>query len=234
MTSLRPLFIGGVPNSGATWLTDRLGVEGGLSPAYEADLVARVLFVYQTTRGIARNQALARAAADAVRYANGTPKRLISGYAHGPRHLNLEADWLSTRTAVLIDELDVGLGLYAIREFLLDVLCRHAELDGRLHWACKATLFPHMLPQLMAVFPDMCFVHVVREMTPEGGPLYEAWLNNADQFAQAHPHHYARVDYTDLLHHMEDTIQGILQWATREQPAPERVVWGPSRVASAA
>jgi hypothetical protein len=205
-----PLFISGSTRSGARWLTDRIGCEENVSPIYDADFVARLLWIFMVHTGEERNRMVARCMVDAVRAQEQAPKQ--SRLAHGSQHLHLERAAVALRTEELLCQLHCGLGILALREYIKDLFAAHTAIDGKTRWACNSALLVHMLPQLHSLFPDMRIVHVFRpgdELVPF-----------ADTFGTQFPGQYVRVDSANVRWQADEMVQSILAWSSRQNPRP--------------
>jgi len=119
---------------------------------------------------------------------------------------------LAARTAVLFEQLDCGMGLLALHEFVAGLFEAYRQTDGSDGgWVCNSALLAHMLPQLRCVFPDARMVHVIR---PD-----EQAFPMSKTFAARFPGHYYRVHASSLDDRAETVVQHILAWVQTTRPA---------------
>lgn len=227
----RPVFIGGAGRSGTTLLADLLGMHPRMSPVYETDFVvdiARRLFV----EGAPSIEAAALfveqymenwAAPLPIRPHN---KRAHERYVHGPHHVLFDRDSAIAATRTFSAALRAGEGPPAFRDFVSSLFALHARVDGKPRWVNKTPANILVLPILDGLFPDMLFLHCVRDgravaasvMTRPWGPdsydeaarWWTGQLRHAADFAAAHPDRCLDMRYEDLLDEPEKTLGRVL------------------------
>ncbi len=205
-----PLFISGGTRSRALWLTDRIGCQPHVSPIYDADFVAQLLWIFMVHTGEERKRLVARCMVDTVRRLETKAPR--SSLSHGGRHIHLDRRAISTRTDELLNQLDCGMGILALREYISDLFAHHCAIDDKPRWACSSALLVHMLPQLHSLFPEMRIVHVA---APRENPLAAA-----ESFAAQFPGQYARIEQNDLRWTADEVVESILSWSSTVNPRP--------------
>jgi hypothetical protein len=230
----RPIFIGGAGRSGTTLVVDLLGTHPRLSPIYETDFVGQLL------RTVLHPFGPAGATADRIRrlmdeWTEPLPhrphtKREHERYRHGPHHVLLTRELVLERTERLVADLErSGPGPSAaplLRAYLTDLFDRHAALDDKPRWINKTPGYVMMLDLLHEVFPDLLFVHCLRDgraatasaiTRPWGPKTWEQgaawWRRNVEagqQYARRHPENVVLVRYEDLLAEPERELAGLL------------------------
>ncbi|MEX2643853.1 MAG: sulfotransferase [Acetobacterales bacterium] len=225
------IFIGGAGRSGTTLLVDLLGVHPRLSPIYETDFVVdigRILFV----DGVASLEAAAAFVEQYMeKWSASLPhrphnKRSHERYVHGPHHVLFGRDVAMAAARRFAEALRRQAGPEAFRAFIDGLFEAHARLDGKPLWVNKTPANISLLPVLNGLYPDMLFVHCVRDgravaasvMTRPWGPKsydeagrwWVGQLAQAAEFAAAHPERYVEVRYEDLLATPEETMASLV------------------------
>jgi hypothetical protein len=223
------LFIGGAGCSGTTLFVDMLGLHHSLSPVYETDFVLSFLeFV--------KNQTLPRlqnAVAFSLYWATPLPyrphsKRSHEKYHHGPHYILFTLNHMKERIDVLLKNVNVVSPQELILEIsrMIQTLFQcHCELDQKKIWINKTPNYVFYLGELLQVFPDMKFVHCIRDgrdvacsvVTRPWGPKsyreaalwWKFAILNAREFGSTHPEAYCEVKYEDLLTNTESTLKRL-------------------------
>ncbi len=224
----RPLFIGGAGRSGTTLAVDLLGTHEVLSPVYETDFVLQVARELLRRRPLAEVATAVRAIMD--RWTAPLPlrphnKRDHERYLHGPHHVLFDRATALEATEVLLRGLSAD-PVGAFRTFVEGLFERHAALDGKPRWVNKTPAYVGALPFLHHVWPDLLFVHCVRDgrdvarsvLTRPWGPSTwgeaGAWWRDqvlpALTFADAHPGSVLVLPYERLLAQPEASIAPVL------------------------
>jgi len=206
---MSPLFVSGSCLSGSRRLTERLGREPAVSPIHDADFVARLLWIFMVHTGEDRKRMIVRCISDTLRVLEKTGRDLHGDEA---RRLNIDRTEMACRTGDLLDQLDCGLGILALREFLGGLFQAHCAQDNKPVWVCNSVLLSHMLPQLQGLFPNLHMVHVIRP----GEQIFPM----AKTFPERFPGQYLRVDGSSLDARADEVVKRILEWATQSTPRP--------------
>lgn len=225
------IFIGGAGRSGTTLLVDLLGLHPNLSPVYETDFV--VFIARLLGAGVSTDVAATQIAQFMEQWTRGLPhrphnKRAHERFVHGPHHILFDRDTALAETRRFCDAIAVGREVEGFRNFLDALFGEHARLDGKTRWINKTPAYVRMLPVLRQVYPDMKFLHCVRDgrdvaasiVTRPFGParVDEAarwWAGSVQagiQFERAHPEHVRSVRYEDLLTDPVATLEPVLEW----------------------
>ena len=225
-----PVFIGGAGRSGTTLVVDMLGLHGQLSPIYETDfllMVARPLFAGQDPGRTAA--AIRKIMDDWTRPLPRRPhnKRAHERYFHGPHHILFDRAFALARTETLLDGL-AGDPVAAFRAFVHDLFAEHCALDGKPRWINKTPVYVSNLPLLQAVFPDLKFIHCLRDgrdvacsvvtrpwgpnTFAEVAPWWSEIVRRGCRFGEEHPEAYREVRYEDLVVRPREVLPGLQAW----------------------
>jgi hypothetical protein len=155
-------------------------------------------------------------------------KREHEKFHHGPHYILFPRDFAMQKTAELIDGLAARNPMESFRKFVFELFAEHTRLDGKLRWVNKTPAYVLALPPLKAIFPEMRFIHCVRDgrdtacsaMTRSWGPksVPEAaswWVANVQQgvaFGQKFPEQCLIVRYEDVIRTPEKALGRMLDW----------------------
>lgn len=221
---LRPVFVGGVPGSGCTLVTDLVGCHPELSPVYETPFLAHLARLLagpgtlrETAERVWRIVDTWSEGLPMPRHTRASPK----DYVHGPHYLLMRRGPVLDATLELVRALPDD-RVRGFRQFVASVFAAHARDDGKSHWVDETPGAVAVLPFLHRAFPDLLFVHVVRDgrelaaRGPErsGGPrtwneaahLWRGQVASARAFGAQHPGSVIEVRYEDLV---EDPIRTL-------------------------
>ena len=225
------IFIGGAGRSGTTLLVDLLGLHPNLSPIYETDFVvfcARLL-----ASGMPTDVAVQQIGQFMEQWTRPLPhrphnKREHERFVHGPHHILFDRGTALRETRRFCEAIAVGREVEGFRNFLDSLFGEHTRLDGKTRWVNKTPAYVRMLPILRQVYPDMKFIHCVRDgrdvaasvVTRPFGPsrVDEAarwWAGSVEagiRFADTHPEHVHTVRYEDLLTDPAATLEPVLDF----------------------
>jgi hypothetical protein len=233
---MTPVFIGGAGRSGTTLAVDLLGLHPQLSPVYETDFVLKLIGLLAQRRPtqVLQGQVQALLADWAARLDDRpSEKRIHERYHHGPHYLRFSpadlAELTRTLSAALTQEACGGPSdarWRALRAGVPALFDAHAQADGKPHWVNKTPAYILLLPQLRSLWPDLRFVHCVRDgravaasvLTRSWGPRDAAgaarwWADRVTQgltFEQRHPEQVFRLHYEDLLSNPLQTLTSVL------------------------
>jgi len=235
-----PLFIGGAGRSGTTLVVDMLGLHPARSPVYETSFVVQVgAALFGNAPLDAR---LSRVAAYMDQWSRTLPhqphnKRPHEVYHHGPHYVRFSREFALARTADLIERAASGDAAGGMRDFVRALFDEHCRIDEKPRWVNKTPAYVQMLPMLHALFPDMRFIHCVRDgrdvacsvLTRPWGPrTYEEaarWWSRkvlaGRAWAARNPERCLEVRYEDLLAHPARTLQAMIDFAGEEGDAGE-------------
>lgn len=224
-----PIFIGGCGRSGTTLVVDVLGLHPRISPIYETDFVMPIAVMLAKRTPLP--QVIARVRSLMDQWTAPLPhrphnKRAHERYVHGPHHILFDRDFAMEQTEAFITQLEAGAGLMALRGFMDALFDRHSALDNKPRWANKTPAYVHVLPVLHHLYPDMTFVHCVRDgrdvacsvVTRPWGPStyveaarwWSGKVMDGLRFAQQHPQRHVTLRYEDLLSNPESELERVL------------------------
>lgn len=237
-----PVFIGGAGRSGTTLLVDMLGLHPAISPIYETSFL--IVLMRLLMPGTAPSQdVLDRVVAEMEQWTRPLPmrphfKREYEKFFHGPHYVLFERPFAMERTHQLVAELGNNRSPEeALRRFASDLFGEHARRDGtgKSRVANKTPDYVLYLPQLRALFPDMRFIHCVRDgrdvaasvMSRPWGPRSVAeaaawWTQRVGaglEFASGHPDQCICVRYEDLLRSPAAELRRLLHWLGEDDQA---------------
>lgn len=228
MSAFRPVFIGGAGRSGTTLAVDLLGTHAKLSPVYETDFVLGVAREMLARRPVPETAAAVRRLM--AQWTEPLPlrphnKRAHERYLHGPHYILFERAFALQATETFIDELPTD-PIGGFRRFVEALFARHAELDGKPFWVNKTPSYISALGFLQRVWPDLLFVHCVRDgrdvaasvLTRPWGPNTWAeaggwWRDQVRpglEFAARNPGQVAVLRYEEVLERPAQAIEGVL------------------------
>ncbi|NUN97401.1 MAG: sulfotransferase [Candidatus Omnitrophica bacterium] len=237
MNPVEPVLIGGAGRSGTTLVVDMLGLHPHLSPIYETDFVLRLLkwLLAGKRHGVEETRAKFEAYMD--EWTRPLPirpheKRPQERYHHGPHYILFEREFAMERTRAFLADLGRRAPTEAARGLIEDLFAEHRRRDGKPRWVNKTPDYIDHLPDLQAVFPDMRFIHVVRDgrdvacsvLTRSWGPstIKEAaswWREKVlkgFEFENANPDHCLVVRYEDLLLEPKSALARVFAWLGAE------------------
>jgi len=228
---MNPIFIGGCGRSGTTLAVDLLGMHPQLSPIYETGFVIDLANYLLRDTGLSPFMVADEIREYMRRWSRNLPfrpheKREYERYWHGPHHVLFTHDFAMARTEALIESFLATDAEAGFRRFIRDLFAEHARLDGKPGWVNKTPRYILMLPLLQRLFPNMVFVHCLRDPRPVAasmlsrnwGPKTAAeaarfWLHcidRAEAFARAAPDRYAELRYEALMEDPEGALSRTL------------------------
>lgn len=229
MDRARPIFIGGAPRSGSTLVADLLGLHSSLSPVYDTHFLVDVCLALFVRRSAEERAAeVLRIMTNWSEQLERAPRQAGNGtqYHHGTRYVLFTKAYVMERTTQLLDDLNAGDALVAFQRFVGDLFAKHSRLDGKPIWVNKLSQYVEYAPLLKAVFPNMLFVHVVRdgrdaavdmiaeEIVPNDflGAM-EKWRRSVREgvvFGRACPESYVQIRFEDLIANPEVALGRVL------------------------
>ena len=229
MSTFRPVFIGGAGRSGTTLVVDLLGTHPDLSPVYETSFVLGVARELLAERPRAHSAAAIRALMH--QWTESLPrrphhKRPHERYLHGPHYILFDRDYALAATETLIGELATD-PIAGYRRFVESLFARHAELDGKPFWVNKTPTYIAALPFLKQVWPDLVFIHCVRDgrdvaasvltrpwgpnTWSEAGSWWRDQIRPGLEFAQRYPGELVVARYEDVLAQPTQALECVLE-----------------------
>ena len=222
---MTPVFIGGSGRSGTTMVVDLLGLHPRLSPVYETDFLPAVLQQLTQGRPLAEIEAALRAWSQQFTD-KPSAKRAHERYHHGPHHLRFSRARMEAHIDRLLTAIAAGHPVPALREMVFDLFAEHAAADNKPRWVSKAPPYIATLGALHQVFPELRFLHCVRDgrdvacsvLTRTWGPAdvptaarwWAARIDVGRRFAARFPDQIHEVRYEDLLQRPEETLAAAL------------------------
>jgi hypothetical protein len=227
--SVRPVFVGGAPGSGSTLLVDLLGTHRAVSPVYETEFLshlARLLAgpgtLRETTERVWRIVDTWSEGLPMPRHRRPEP----NAYVHGAHYVLVDRPFVLTATEALVRSLPVD-RVAGYRQFVEALLTVHTQLDGKSQWVNETPGIAATLPFLRRAFPDLLFVHVVRDgrevaaravHRPQGprswneaAHVWRGVLSGVRAFAAQHPGTVIEVRHEDLLEDPVRTLEPVLR-----------------------
>lgn len=238
-----PVFIGGCGRSGTTLVVDMLGCHDALSPVYETACVVRVakiLFVGGARLSAAEKRR--RVVRSVSEWSQDLPhlphhKKDYERYRHGPHYVLFDRAFAMGEAEALARAIGAGDDIAAFRRFVLALLDEHARRDGKPRWINKMGPYVLILPVLWRAFPEMRFIHCVRDprdvalslLSRRWGPkdidrAALQWLKcvaAGTAFGDRHPGACFEVRYEDLLAQPKAVLARIFAWLGVEDRSQE-------------
>ncbi len=232
-TTWRPVFIGGCGRSGTTRLVDLLGCHPQLSPIYETEFVRQVINMVLASPDPGEAGLAARIRRLMHDWSKDLPfrphaKHAHETYRHGAHYIRFSHAEAMEETERLLDTLRAGRPAEGLRRFVLGLFALHAAHDGKPYWINKVPRYVLMLPAMKALFPDLRFIHCVRDprdvalslvgrnwghKSVQGAAQY--WRQCVEAglaFAERHPASYHEVRLEDLLLAGPATVARVVAW----------------------
>ena len=228
-----PVFIGGMGRSGTTLLVDLLGLHPQLSPIYETGFVPRIAKLLLFETGLTKDQTIQRILEFMESWTRPLPhqphdKADHEHYHHGPHYILFCRSFALAQTHRLLGELGKKDTTSLFRSFVYSLFAEHARLDGKPFWVNKVPGYIDLLPVIEHIFPDMRFLHCVRDIRDvapsarqtiwsSGSPaeLAEKWVRRfrlASEFEEEHPGRLLQVKYEQLLSQPAAVLDEIVTW----------------------
>lgn len=241
---MHPLFIGGSGRSGTTLLVDMIGCHPQIAPIYEPAFlydIACQIFLLQDRPPAERLRNVRAIVEEFARQLDDIPhaKREYERFLHGAHYLRFTRATLLAETNRLCDRLLRETVLPVFRDFILALFAEHAAIDRKPFWAAKVPRFVIMAPLLKQAFPEMRFIHCVRDpravlasvATRPWGPQtleerIEYWRVRIDcgrRFAEKFPADCLTVRYEDLLPRTAETLSRVFAWLGVEDVSAQLV-----------
>lgn len=216
---MNPVFIGGCGRSGTTLAVDLLGMHPQLSPIYETNFVIDLASYLLRDTGLSAFMVADEIKGYMERWSRDLPlrpheKKSYEKYWHGPHHVLFTREFAMARTDDLIERFMVADPEAGFRAFILDLFAEHAHLDDKPGWVNKTPRYVMSLPMLQRLFPDMIFIHCIRDprdvvasmlsrswgpkSAEEGAQFWLACVNRADAFGRSAPDRYIEIRYEEL------------------------------------
>ncbi len=242
MTEFPPVFIGGAGRSGTTLVVDMLGLHPCISPVYETDFVMQLGKLLFSGRQWSAADLRAKVTRCMDEWTKPLPlrphnKREHEQFHHGPHYILFDRPFALERTAELLREALAGRAAQGFRQFVVSLFEEHCRLDGKPRWVNKTPAYVRSLPMLEAIFPNMRFIHCVRDgrdtacsaVTRPWGPsdyrkAAEWWVNNVKpgiEFGRQYPDQYYEIRFEDLVRRPAESLGGMLGWLGEEGDANE-------------
>jgi hypothetical protein len=147
-------------------------------------------------------------------------------YHHGTRYVLFNKHFAMEQTYRLLEAMNAGDSLVAFQNFVGELFGKHCRLDGKPVWINKASGYVEYAPLLKAVFPNMLFVHVIRDgrdaavdmvaeqIVPNGHlAAMETWRRAVREgivFGRACPESYVQIRFEDLIANPEVALGRVL------------------------
>ena len=227
-----PLFLGGCGRSGTTLVADLAGMHPDLSPVYETDFVPNLTQLLFGRPELNTRQRSAQIFRYMSLWSQDLP-RLPSNkaeherYFHGPHHIRFDAMEAMDATMALLNQLTHPRP--ALRQMIVRLFAAHCHADGKATWINKTPCYSLMLEALHKLFPDMRYLHCVRNpldviSSARGRPWFKFetlddmaryWTRrNAPflEFAEKHPGSVLVVPYESLICEPASQLTRIFEW----------------------
>lgn len=221
--------------SGTTLLADMLGCHDEISPVYETTClvrVAKILFEGGADLPAAeKRRRVVRCMADWSRKLpfQKQTKNDYEQYVHGPHYVLFDREQAMRETEALALEIGRGDEVVAFRRFVQGLMDAHTRRDGKPSWVNKMPTYVLHLPALHRAFPEMRFIHCVRDprdVVPslhtrkwwqlktfeESAAYWVRCVREAAAFEAAHPECYLEVRYEDLMAETQSSLARVFAW----------------------
>lgn len=208
-------------------VVDLLGLHPRLSPVYETDFLPGVLQMLSQRSHASEIEAFLRAWSRRITD-KPSAKRAHERYHHGPHHLRFSQARMEAHAERMSAAVAAGRPGPALREMVFDLFAEHCAADGKPRWLSKAPPYIVTLGALHQVFPQMRFIHCIRDgrdvacsvLTRKWGPTdvptaARWWASRIDRgrrFAARFPEQIHEVRYEDLLQRPEETLAAALRF----------------------
>lgn len=228
-----PLFIGGCGRSGTTLLADLIGCHSQISPIYEPWFlydVAKLIFIDKDLPAESRLARVREGVAswmadlDALRH----DKKPTERYRHGTYNIRFSRETAQRLTDELCRRLAKEPALKPFRDYVSGLFAEHAKAEGKPFWVSKVPRYVLMAPLLKQAFPDLRFIHCVRDpravvasmASREWAPKSSAerfayWTLNVERgkrFVDQFPEQGIEVRYEDLVADPAGTLGRLFRW----------------------
>ncbi len=238
------LFLGGADRSGTTLVADLVGTHANVSPIYDTEFVVSLLTLILGDHTPSKAALPERVLVLMERWMRGfvakQQGRLGERYQHGSQYFLFRRRVVMDETKRLLQNLNRGADpTIALRRMITVLFDMHARSDGKLKWLNKTPAYVDVLPELGAVFPEMRFIHCLRDgrdvvasiVAQPWGPntIEEAtqwWASKVragQRFGKRHPTRYFEVRFEDLLAAPEFTLSRAFAFLGEARDATELV-----------
>ena len=236
------LFLGGAERSGTTLVADLLGTHANLSPVYDTEFVTSLVTLILGDHCPSSTALPERVLSLMDRWSRGFVAkqhgRVGERYQHGSQYFLVRRRLVMEETKRLLQNIDRGAEpTRALRRMISVLFDTHARRDGKLRWVNKTPANIDVLPALCRVFPEMRFVHCLRDgrdvaaslLSQPWGPktIEEAaqwWVDKVragQAFGALHPSRYFEVRFEDLLAAPEYTLSRVFAFLGESRDATE-------------
>lgn len=230
-----PIFIGGAGRSGTTLVVDRIGLHPNISPIYETDFAVQIVGILSSN--LPTQEAMGQIWNFMDKWTRQLPnrphnKRDHERYHHGPHYLLFDRQTVLQRTRLFLEDVARGRAMTGLASMMSDLFAVHTRLDRKTRWANKTPSYVQLLPLLERMFPDMKFIHCVRDgravaasvlsrpwgpKTPEQAAAW--WKRKAGaglDYAASRPERVRVVHYEELVQHPAVALGPIIRWIGEE------------------
>jgi hypothetical protein len=230
---MHPLFIGGCGRSGTTLLVDLIGCHSQISPIYEPWFiydVAKLIFIDRDVPAQVRLGRIREEVRSWMSDLDALPhdKKVTERYRHGPYHIRFSPTAARHLTENLCTRLAVEPALGPFHDYVTELFAEHAKVEGKPYWASKVPRYVLMAPLLKQAFPDLRFIHCVRDpravvasmASRQWAPKTSAerlayWTINVERgkrFVDQFPDQAVEVRYEDLVANPAHTLSRLFRW----------------------
>ena len=162
------LFLGGADRSGTTLVADLVGTHANVSPIYDTEFVVSLLTLILGDHTPSKAALPERVLVLMERWIRGfvakQQGRVGERYQHGSQYFLFRRRVVMDETKRLLQNLNRGADpTIALRRMITVLFDMHARSDGKLKWLNKTPAYVDVLPELGAVFPEMRFIHCLRD-----------------------------------------------------------------------
>ncbi|MFB6357032.1 MAG: sulfotransferase [bacterium] len=241
-----PMFVGGSARSGTNMIVDMIGIHPWISPVYETNFVLKLIEVLHIKDDLDHEDVLREFDSFAYKWSKPLPKIPDSKpdhehYVHGEHHINFDTETFRDITAEFLQDSKGGFSKKRIRDYIRGVFDYHASKDDKPYWVNKVPRYVNHPDVLLNWFPDMKFIHMVRDgrdsivsmrkrdcYPDDIERLSRRWggaVSSGIRFGKRHSEHYIEVKYEELVTSPEETLKDVLQKLCGETTDKEVSDW---------
>ena len=229
-----PIFIGGAGRSGTTLLVDLIGGHSAISPIYETDFVQNLIYMLVGKSQLTIDEKLRRLSIYLQTWGEQIEdkphnKGAHERFVHGPHYLRFSQLEFNQASRQLLSEVAAGLlPLTAISKMVNQLFSVHVAADDKSAWVNKTPSNLSVAPELHRMFPNMKFIHCVRDPRdvacsvverPWGpqthyqvGEWWKGKVSRGLSWGRSGVGEYMEVGYESLLLNPTEILNSIFEW----------------------
>ena len=238
------IFVGGVNRSGTTLLTDLMGMHPEFSPIYDTDYIVEMAEILFGCPEMSGEETIDRIMGMVDAWSLNLPvlpsnRAEHERYYHGPNYVLFDRDHVMRGTLDLLRNIVSRHPLTCFREYMDTLFAAHLEWDRKPRWINKVTAYVRCPNFLHTLYPDMRFLHCVRDgrdvarsleklslgqiNLPTSTQVWADGVMDAVRFELANPGQTLVVRYEDLVRFPVETLNRAFRWLEVE-PCGQQVM----------